>query len=137
MTLAPGTYTFTFNYVALTYALSADGFAEVFSTATAHNPAALLRVITAAELEARIEAKCKFSPFTFAAAPVPTIGKARAYAAHIELATLGHGRGYEVASEALGRDVRSLAALTLDELHQTLNLAYGSWGKTYNVAVGA
>ncbi len=53
----------------------------------------------------------------------PTIGKPTAHALHVELARLGHGRGYEVASEVLGRTVTSLAGLTADEAREVWSYA--------------
>ena len=45
----------------------------------------------------------------------PQIGKATAHELHVALGKLGHGRGYDFASGVLGREVTSLAALSLVE----------------------
>jgi hypothetical protein len=69
-----------------------------------------------------------------AAQPI-SIGKRVAYRLHIQLAGLGYGRGYGFASEVLGRDVTSLAALPREDAVEVLSAACGSVGvPTYGLA---
>ncbi|WP_339095051.1 hypothetical protein WDJ50_11020 [Deinococcus sp. VB142] len=72
-------------------------------------------------------------PVEFTPAPQPTpsaapVGNASARALHVELSRLGYREHYAAASDALGRPVSSLAALTAAELKTVYSYAYGSLG---------
>ena len=132
--LAPGIYTFTFGYVTHSYTLAPDGYAEMFTVATPYQPAQLLRVVSTAELEARIDARCKFSPFTFSPAPVPTIGKARARKLHVLMARFGIVNHYAAAEKAVQHEVSSLAALTETEARKVWRYLKAHFIRTQEVA---
>lgn len=65
---------------------------------------------------------------TLAPMPAPGIGKPAACELHRELGRLKFRDHYATASEALGRAVESLAALTAREAHTVRSYAYGQWG---------
>ena len=73
-------------------------------------PVSLLRAAQITEMALSMGSFEKISE----AAPAP-IGNRAGHALHVQLAQMGYGRGYAVASEALERPVSSLAALTLEE----------------------
>jgi len=54
---------------------------------------------------------------------VPTIGKRIACQLHKDMAALGLDRHYQIASEVLGREVHSLAALTREEAAEVWSYA--------------
>lgn len=58
----------------------------------------------------------------------PTIGKAVACALHRELGALGYKAHYALASEALEREIASLAALSADDAATVRSYAYGQLG---------
>ncbi|MBB6016836.1 hypothetical protein ACFP9V_19215 [Deinococcus radiopugnans] len=58
----------------------------------------------------------------------PTIGKAVACALHRELGALGYKAHYALASEALEREIVSLAALSADDATTVRSYAYGQLG---------
>lgn len=62
--------------------------------------------------------------------PEATIGNRAACELHRVLGRLRFRDHYSAATEALGREVRSLAALTVDEAATVRSWAYGQWGLT-------
>ena len=138
-TIPAGTYIIfnALSYTSQLLTVTAAG-AEVYTAPSAHYPASLLGSASLSDVAAILGHE-RTVVYVFVAAPVPVVGqgRARGHAMHIELATLGYGRGFECASAALGRTVTSLASISEAERGQVLNFAYGQWGRTYSTGAVA
>lgn len=85
-------------------------------------------VLRAAQITEMARQMGTFEKIAETAATFTPIGNRAAHALHIELGRLGYGRGYEIASEVLGREVSSLAALGADDAREVLSYACGQLG---------
>ena len=97
---------------------------RIWETITATLDGQPVSVLRAAQITEMARQMGTFEKIAETAAVSP-IGNRAAHALHIELGRLGYGRGYGVASEVLGREVNSLAALSAEDAEEVLSYACG------------
>lgn len=94
--------------------VSGDSWDDLSATLDGE-PVTVLRAAQITEMAQAFGTFERFYPVPESQRACPQIGKASAHELHRELGRLGHGRGYDFASAVLGREVTSLAALSLVE----------------------